>query len=146
MFQQAGLPPWAVQFEVTESAAVENVENMRDVIRQLHQAGFRVPVDDFGTGYSSMASLKDLSFDILKLDKSFVDEIGNSRGDKIIRFTIELAKSLGMSVTAEDAEQKQQFLFLKERGCDDFQGYYFAKPLAAQAFEQLLRPEKEGEQ
>ena len=67
---------------------------MRDVIRQLHQAGFRVLVDDFGTGYSSMASLKDLSFDILKLDKSFVDEIGNSRGDKIIRFTIELAKSL----------------------------------------------------
>lgn len=146
MFQQAGLPPWAVQFEVTESAAVENVENMRDVIRQLHQAGFRVLVDDFGTGYSSMASLKDLSFDILKLDKSFVDEIGNSRGDKIIRFTIELAKSLGMSVTAEGVEQEQQFLFLKERGCDDFQGYYFAKPLAAQAFEQLLRPEKEGEQ
>ena len=104
-------------------------------------------MDDFGTGYSSLMSLEEIKFDTLKLDKSFVDAIGSERGEKLIVYTIQLAKSLGMEITAEGVETEEQYQFLKENECSNIQGYYFAKPMPAKEFEKLLREQmkKEGQ-
>lgn len=132
------LPSEYVEIELTESAIFEQTNVMKGVIQKLHQAGFKVLMDDFGTGYSSMLMLKDIAIDILKLDKSFVDGIGDERSEKIISNIIRLAHSLRIEVTAEGVETAAQFDFLQSVGCDYIQGYYFGEPQTAAAFAALL--------
>ena len=91
-------------------------------------------IDDFGVGYSSMMSLKVIPVDILKVDKSFIDSIGDERGDKIVISIIEFALSLGMSVTAEGVENDNQYRFLRNHRCNDIQGYYFSRPVPAKEY------------
>ena len=108
------------------------------MVGRLRDAGFRLLMDDFGTGYSSLKLLKNVPVDVIKLDKSFVDDIGSPRGESIIRTVIGLAHSLSMTVVAEGVEQKPQLDFLQAAGCDLIQGYYFSRPLAPAAFAALL--------
>lgn len=133
----AGLKTDYIQLEITESAVVYN-EEIADLTAQFKAAGFKMLLDDFGNGYSSLAALNTMRFDILKLDKSLIDHIGDINGEKLLRYIIQLAQSLGLSVTAEGVEHQEQLEFLKSLGCDDIQGYYFSKPLPLAEYEALL--------
>lgn len=142
VLEASGLPAAYIKLELTESAFFENISIMNSVIEALHKVGIKVLMDDFGTGYSSMMMLKNVAIDVLKLDKSFVDDIGDDRSEKIISNIIYLAHSLQIEVTAEGVETEAQFEFLKKAGCDEIQGYYFGKPLPAEEFASLLEQEQ----
>ncbi len=135
ILDETGLPPEYIGLEFTESAMFNNEEILRNTVDRLHDMGMKVLIDDFGVGYSSMMSLKVIPVDILKVDKSFIDSIGDERGDKIVISIIEFATSLGMSVTAEGVENDEQYQFLQAHRCDDIQGYYFSKPVPADEYE-----------
>jgi EAL domain-containing protein (putative c-di-GMP-specific phosphodiesterase class I)/GGDEF domain-containing protein len=126
-----------VQLEITESATVDNTE-IADLIERFHNAGFDMLLDDFGSGYSSLASLNTLRFDILKLDKSLVDYIGDENGEKLLEHITKLGQSLGLHITAEGVETERQLIFLRNLHCDDIQGYYFSKPLPLAEYEKLM--------
>lgn len=139
ILEEYKIPPELVPLEITESVMSEDQELLKNIIDELHEIGFSVLMDDFGTGYSSMTMLSSMPIDVLKLDKSFVDDIGDNRGEKIIRSIIELSRSLGIHLTAEGVETEQQYEFLKKLQCDDIQGYYFARPMPGDEFEPLLK-------
>lgn len=131
------LPAQKVQLEITESAAVNNSE-IDTLIDKFHSIGFHMLLDDFGTGYSSLSTLNEMHFDTLKLDKSLIDHIGDSNGEKLLYHIIKLAQSLGLKITAEGVEYQNQFEFLRQLECDDIQGYYFSRPLPMEDYKALL--------
>lgn len=126
-----------VPLEITESATIDNME-IRGLIDEFHAAVFPLLLDDFGNGYSSLATLNVMHFDILKLDKSLVDHIGDENGEKLLYYTIKLAKSLGMKITAEGVEYHEQVIFLQKLECNDIQGYYFSKPLPLEEYQKQM--------
>lgn len=132
-----GLDVKLLQVEITESATVEN-EGIHKLIDQFHKEGFTILLDDFGTGYSSLAALNELQFDVLKIDKSLVDYIGDRKGETLLVHIVKLAQQLGLSITAEGVETKDQLEFLRRIECDDIQGYYFSKPLPNVEYELKL--------
>ena len=127
-----------VEFEITESSLIENEERLKQIVASLHEKGYKVLVDDFGIGYSSIKSISCVDFDIMKIDKSFIDEIGVEKWEDIIRYTINIASTFGMSVIAEGVETKEQYDFLLKCNCRIFQGYYFNKPMDASSFSHLI--------
>lgn len=130
------ISPKNLKLEITETAVMMNLERQLELIGKLRDAGFVVEMDDFGSGYSSLNMLKDISVDVLKIDMAFLRETQEEeRGRKILKMVIELSKALGMPVITEGVETKEQVDFLTEIGCDMFQGYFFAKPMAVEAFE-----------
>lgn len=135
MLEKTGVPSQYVGLEFTESAMFDNEEILQDTVDRLHKLGIKVLIDDFGVGYSSMMSLKAIPVDILKMDKSFIDSIGDERGNKIVISIIEFALTLGMRVTAEGVENDQQYRFLRNHRCNDIQGYYFARPVPAEEYQ-----------
>lgn len=134
-----GLPHKYIQFEITESDTSQNIEKIKEIISEFHKYDFKLLLDDFGTGYSSLTSIQVFDFDILKLDKMFIKNIGTNRGDNIVLYTINIAKSLGMETIAEGVETKEQFEFLKNNNCDYIQGYYFSKPLNFEEYKKILK-------
>lgn len=132
-----GIAPELVPLEITESATVNNSQ-IRSMINAFHDLGFVLHLDDFGNGYSSLSTLSLKHFNTLKLDKGLIDFIGDPTSEKLLIYTTQLAKSLGMHVTAEGVETESQVQFLKEICCDDIQGYYFSKPLPMAEFEKIL--------
>ena len=126
-----------VQIEITESAIIENTVIV-ELIQKFHDAGFDILLVDFGSGYSSLASLNQMPFDTIKLDKSLVDYVGNENGEKLLKFIVQLVQSLGMKITAEGVEYKEQLDFLENLNCDDIQGFYFSKPLMLADFSAKL--------
>ena len=132
-----GLDVSLLQLEITESATVEN-EDIHNIMDQFHKQGFTLLLDDFGTGYSSLATLNQLQFDVLKVDKSLVDYIGDIKGETLLIHVVQLAQNLGLQVTAEGVETKEQLEFLKKLRCDDIQGFYFSKPLPNTEYEVML--------
>ena len=126
-----------VQIEITESAIIENTVIV-ELIQKFHDAGLDILLDDFGSGYSSLASLNQMPFDTIKLDKSLVDYVGNENGEKLLKFIVQLVQSLGMKITAEGVEYKEQLDFLENLNCDDIQGFYFSKPLMLADFSAKL--------
>ena len=121
--------------ELTEGILVDNVEDVIAKMQKLKQLGVHFSIDDFGTGYSSLAYLTKFPLDQLKIDKSFVDDIGKDEGDQIIIETIiAMADRLSLNLIAEGVENSEQVKFLKEKGCFNYQGYYFSKPLPSSEF------------
>ncbi|MCC5452396.1 EAL domain-containing protein [Rheinheimera sp. UJ51] len=119
-----------LEFEITESAYLDNFDAVNEFVINLHLAGCKVSLDDFGTGYSSLSYLTKLDIDLLKIDRSFIHNMENGKADKnIVETIISLANNLTMSVCAEGVEQLAQFDYLKKIGCDYFQGYYFCRPV-----------------
>ena len=133
------ISPKYIQLEITESSLVSSEDMLNKIINEMHKYGFKVLLDDFGVGYSSLHSINKLNFDTLKIDKSFVDNIGINNGDCILKHAIDLGKTLDMEVVVEGVETKEQYEFLKDNGCDTIQGYYFSKPLDSKSFEELLK-------
>ena len=117
-------------FEITESVLMNDSDDALKSMIRLKDIGCRLYMDDFGTGYASLTYLKRFPIDVLKIDRSFVTDIGIDNGDEaIIESTMTLAKSLGKKCVAEGVETKQQLDFLRALGCNMFQGYLFSKPI-----------------
>lgn len=142
--EDIGIEKEFIPIEITESAAVNN-NIIETVANQFYSNGFHLHMDDFGSGYSSLATLNQLHFDTLKLDKSLIDFIGNFGGDRLLEHTISLAKELGMHVTAEGVENVGQVNFLKHNGCDSIQGYFYSRPVPVDEFETQLESISENE-
>lgn len=137
---QSGFPSDWLELELTESALMEREVEAIEILRQLRALGVQLAIDDFGTGYSSLAYLKRFPLDILKIDKSFVDELSHDRDDQAIAATIiAMAHTLRLKALAEGVETQQQLDILRAQGCDMYQGYLTSAPLPAEKFEQLLR-------
>ncbi|MBQ4283141.1 MAG: EAL domain-containing protein [Lachnospira sp.] len=131
------IPPYLLELELTESAFTSNPIVIRDTMRRLQENGFTVLMDDFGSGYSSLNALKDMSLDVLKMDMRFLSKTDNPERSKCIMASIvRMAKWLKMTVTAEGVETKEQLDFLKSIGCECIQGYYFAKPMPIEEYEE----------
>lgn len=131
--------------EITESVMMEYLEVTLEVLKRIKSLGVHICMDDFGTGYSSLSYLRQFPIDSLKIDKSFVDDISeNENNDHILLNTIiAMGQTLNLNVIAEGVEQAYQMEYLKERGCEYYQGYYFAKPVPEDEFFVLLEKNRE---
>jgi diguanylate cyclase (GGDEF)-like protein/PAS domain S-box-containing protein len=135
-----GLKPDLLELEVTESSVMHNVERALEVLCALKDMGVQLAIDDFGTGYSSLAQLKRFPIDTLKVDRSFIRELPADVEDKAIaEAIIAMGRTLNLTVVAEGVETREQQDFLREHACDQMQGFFFSKPVAAADFAELLR-------
>lgn len=140
------LPPEYLRLEITESAYMQNPDQLIAVVRELRKCGFTVEMDDFGAGYSSLNTLKDVPVNVLKLDIRFLSGgEDNARGGNILSSVIRMAHWLDMPVIAEGVETRTQADYLKGLNCFYMQGYYFGKPMPAAQFEELLSVREIGE-
>ncbi|SOD41294.1 GGDEF/EAL domain-containing response regulator [Nitrosovibrio sp. Nv4] len=128
-----------LELELTESSLMTHAKKTTGVLQRLKVLGIQISIDDFGTGYSSLAYVKRFPIDVLKIDRSFIAEITTNPADAAITTAIiEMAHSLDVRVVAEGVETVEQLDFLRERGCDEIQGYYFARPLPANEISELF--------
>ena len=124
--------PVQLRLEITENTLLEDKEKASKQLQKLKNAGFKLLLDDFGTGYSSLTYLSQFPIDVIKIDQSFVRNIGQDKSNESIIKTIHaLSSNLGLYCIAEGVETSEQISFLTEMGCEDLQGYYFAKPMLA---------------
>ncbi len=132
ILDETGVEARFVELEITESILMDNTDEAAETLRKLNDMGLEISIDDFGTGYSSLSYLKRFPIDKLKIDRSFVQDIATDPDDAaIVTAIIALAHSLQMKVIAEGVEEAAQLAFLSRQGCDQYQGYYFSKPLPA---------------
>jgi len=128
----AQLPPKLFEVEVTETALMQDANIARSMLSDLHDLGVSIALDDFGTGYSSLSYLKRFPVDLLKIDRAFISDLPTDQDDAaIVRAIIAIAETLGLKVIAEGVETKEQMIFLRNAGCDMFQGYYLQRPVPA---------------
>ena len=141
--QKYELAPERLHLEITESAYTENSKQLIEVVSRLRELGFIIEMDDFGSGYSSLNMLNQMPIDVLKLDMKFIQsETAKPLERGILQFVIDLARRMRLSVVAEGVETREQLDRLLEVDCDYVQGYYFARPMPAEEFEQFLEKEK----
>jgi EAL domain-containing protein (putative c-di-GMP-specific phosphodiesterase class I) len=141
ILQETGLDPASLEMELTESMVMHNIETAVATLQGLKSLGVGLSVDDFGTGYSSLSYLKDLPIDVLKIDRSFVRDIGTgseAEDGVLAAAIISLAHALHLKVIAEGVETDAQLHFLKRHGCDQVQGYLYGEPMPAAQFGELL--------
>lgn len=137
---QSGLPPHLLELELTESLLMQDHVSISETLRQLKELGVRIAIDDFGTGYSSLSYLKRFAVDVLKIDQSFTRGIVDSDDDlAIVNAIIQMAHSLGLNTLAEGIETEEIRKRLEQYGCNDGQGYLFARPMPAHEFAEFLR-------
>ena len=140
-----GINPKQLGIEITESVMMKYINKTLTALEDIKKLGISIYLDDFGTGYSSLSYLKKFPIDVLKIDKSFVDDINSESDNKsdnkepLIDTIIAMGKSLNLQVIAEGVETKEQYEFLKEKDCEIIQGYYFAKPMNEEDFIKLLK-------
>jgi diguanylate cyclase (GGDEF)-like protein len=129
--------PEQLRVEITETTMMQNPKKQIELIGRLRLAKFYVEMDDFGSGYSSLAMLKEIHLDAIKLDMRFLSKgVDEERGRKVLELTIKLIKELQMTAIAEGVETQAEVEYLKELGCDVFQGFYFSKPIPVEKFEE----------
>jgi EAL domain-containing protein (putative c-di-GMP-specific phosphodiesterase class I) len=129
-----------LELELTETVLMQNIESATLVLGAVKALGLRLAVDDFGTGYSSLSYLKQFPIDSLKIDRSFIQDISpDARDTPILRAVIAMARRLGKRVIAEGVERHEQIEFLRTNGCDEAQGFYFSRPVAAVRFAEILQ-------
>ncbi|HCA27305.1 MAG TPA: hypothetical protein DEP05_06645, partial [Betaproteobacteria bacterium] len=138
--EETGLEPQGLELEITESMAMEHAEDTIVKLKQLKALGVSISMDDFGAGHSSLSDLKRLPIDTLKIDKSFVEDLGDGSGDAVItRAIADMAKGLRLKVISEGVETEEQLAFLKTHNNSEVQGYLFSHPLPAEEFAELLK-------
>jgi len=136
---ESGLNPKLLDLEVTESISMKSVPNLLETLSALRGLGCGISIDDFGTGQSSLDYIKRFPADRIKVDQTFVRNIGMDPGDEaIVRATLDMAHQLGRKVVAEGVETEQHHAFLRELGCDELQGYLFCRPLSPVSFDNML--------
>jgi diguanylate cyclase (GGDEF)-like protein len=129
-FGRYGIEPSQITLEMTESGLINETAEVLELVHRLRRVGFHLALDDFGTGYSSLTYLRTLQADVLKIDRSFVQQIAENRGDaEIVSAVIAMAHGLHMVVVAEGVETEEQWQLLGQLGCDRLQGYYFSRPV-----------------
>ncbi len=134
VLSETGVDPHWLGLEITETVVMENPEKSIGTLAELHALGIELSLDDFGTGYSSLGYLKRFPIDKLKIDQSFVRDISTDANDAaMVAAIIVMAHQLNIRVVAEGVETEAQLAFLREHGCDEYQGYYFSRPLSADA-------------
>ncbi len=140
ILSETGLKPSCLQLEITESVLMRDAESSTAILQQLKTMGVQLAVDDFGTGYSSLSYLKQFPIDVLKIDQSFVQDIGSTHYNDgvIVSAVIAMGTSLKQRVVAEGVEEEVQLAFLKAQNCEEGQGYFFSRPLGAEQFATLL--------
>ena len=140
LIKRYDLNPYLLKLEFTETAIMSDVDKYVALLSRLQRCGFEIEIDDFGSGYSSLSVLKDICADVLKIDMSFLNETQNTERNRIILDAIiQMSKGLGMPTVSEGVETKEQVDKMSRLGCDIFQGYYFAKPMPAEAFVERFR-------
>jgi len=127
-----------LDIELTESVFVNTNQNHYRIIHDIKSLGFTLSLDDFGTGYSSLSYLKNISFDTIKIDKAFIDDLNSDNGKAFVTMIVQIAKTLHLEVVAEGVETHEQEEFLRLVECQSYQGYYCSKPLCIQEFNKLL--------
>jgi EAL domain-containing protein (putative c-di-GMP-specific phosphodiesterase class I) len=139
LLKQHGLDAGLLELEITESCLMEDPEDAVRVMHNLRAAGLRISIDDFGTGYSSLSYLTRLPLSALKIDRSFVRDAGASaQAASIVRAVIDMAQNMRFTVIAEGVETEAQVAFLRQYGCDQAQGFFFARPDRADVVGALL--------
>ena len=134
-----GLPPSAIEFEVTESSLMRDLERASRMLQNLRALGIKLSIDDFGTGYSSLTYLKRFPVDVLKIDRSFIQDLTTDASDAALTTAIiAMGRSLKLELVAEGVETWEQAHFLSQRGCHLVQGFLFARPLPSNEFADLL--------
>jgi len=138
--EETGLSPQYLQLEITEGVAMQDVDVTLAILRELREAGVQIAIDDFGTGHSSLSYLKRFPIDVVKIDQSFVQDLTVDPNDAAIASTIiVMAHALNLKVIAEGVETAEQLAFLRERDCDEMQGFLFSRPAPAAELDQMLR-------
>jgi diguanylate cyclase (GGDEF)-like protein/PAS domain S-box-containing protein len=138
--QETGLAAEQLELEITESTVMEHPQQTAELLREIRELGVRIAIDDFGTGYSSLAYLKKFPVNTLKIDQSFVADLTkDSEDEAIVDSIIRMAAGLKLDVVAEGVETQEQLDFFKKRRCKEVQGYFFSKPLPAEAFAEKIR-------
>ena len=138
--EESCLNPALLELELTESILIQNVESVLDCVKRLKLLGVKLSIDDFGTGYSSLSYLKRFDIDKLKIDQSFVRDLGADPDDAaIVLAIIQMARSLNLRTIAEGVETADMLRQLRVFGCDEAQGYYFARPMSADELAGYLR-------
>ncbi|MFZ1209043.1 MAG: EAL domain-containing protein [Pseudolabrys sp.] len=142
---ESGVAPSRLVLEITEGVLIDDPDEMVKRISDLHGLGVRVAFDDFGSGYSNLGYLQRFPLDKLKIDRSFVSALGrSSNGGVIIQAIVALGRALGLSVLVEGVETEHQRVLLRLAGCDEMQGFLFAKPGPARVIDKLLAQAKQG--
>lgn len=144
VLESSGLPAAQLALEVTETVYMENIDKARAMFDAVTELGVRIVLDDFGTGYSSLSYLQSLSFDLIKIDRSFVKDLPDASSLALLRAMLGIAAGLGVTSLAEGVETMEQYVLLKSLGCGRGQGYLFSPPVPAAQFEELLREQKAG--
>jgi len=143
ILHETGFNPQSLEIELTEQTLLDDFENISYTLKKLHGTGISIAIDDFGTGYSSLRSLTTLPIDTVKIDLTFVAEIGkDSRSESIIRTIIDLGRNLNLQVVAEGVETEEQEIFLRNQKCGIMQGNYFCPPQPADDVERFLRQKR----
>jgi diguanylate cyclase (GGDEF)-like protein/PAS domain S-box-containing protein len=146
IIQETGVAPGSLELEFTESVIMEKADKNISTLRALKEMGLRLSIDDFGTGYSSLNYLKHFPIDTIKIDRSFIAEVGSNNDDAAItEAIISMAHSLNLKVIAEGVENGEQLRFLEKRNCDEAQGYYLARPMpVSDLMAYLVRPDRKS--
>ena len=140
--QASGIPYSALRFEITEGVLIDKSDEVLSELNRIRNAGFKLALDDFGTGYSSLSYLRRFPLDVLKIDKSFIDDVKVSiEENALVQTTINLASSLKMDCIAEGIEHSEQVQYLINHGCHLMQGYFFSRPVSAADVKVLLHKE-----
>ena len=138
--RESGLPPNRLELEITETTLLRDTAATLATLHEMHELGVCIAMDDFGTGYSSLSYLRQFPFDRIKIDQSFIREIGKTRDcGAIVRAVTTLGRELGIATTAEGVETREQLVELARSGCTDVQGYLFSRPVPEMAIPELLR-------
>ena len=134
------LPPEVIDLEITESIAMDDMDDTLSILREFKENNFTISMDDFGTGHSSLSYLQQMPIDILKIDRAFIKDIGsNGENGEIAITIIDMAHNLNMDVIAEGAEEESHIKFLTENNCDEVQGFYYSKPLPVKDFSEYVK-------
>ena len=137
--QQANLEPHRLEVEITEGVLLHETHETLAILLRLRKMGVAIAMDDFGTGYSSLAYLQKFRFDKIKIDRSFVRNLGHDpQAGEIVRAVLRMSHAMGIRVNAEGVEQQEQVAVLREEGCEEMQGFLFGEPLSADAFAELF--------
>ena len=144
IIEQYGISPNDIEIEITERTTVDNHIDMKEIIEEIKEKGFSIAIDDFGTGYSSLNMLEMLPIDMIKIDKSFIDRIGEKNETiNLLEIILLISKKLNLKTIAEGVEKSEQVEYLKKENCDFIQGYFYAKPLSFDAFKNYIKENKQ---